>query len=175
MNVDKKTVSCTPQTHIVLPPIAKEGSIYVIPQYAEVLLTCCIPEGMLATSTALDECLQKAYRDLLPEEYKTQGASYATQRESYAKLPMQKFAPKIMQLRVNKSFPAWRVISERGHLIDMPVLQQTRELQREILEQEGFTIVEKGNNQMAVENYKEHLFDFDNLQITVRTCQSCQF
>ena len=68
----------------------------------------------------------------------------------------------------SNSLPYWRIISERGTLIESRLC--SREYQRMKLEEEGVKVVQRGNNNNSfrVDNYKSYLFDFEKLEIIRR-------
>ena len=128
--------------YVVLPPMEEEGLARVIPKYALVLLACAIPEGYLITEKALLDCLKKAYN---VEVVNVQNHFYQWE-----------------VLKLHYSFPFWRVVSERGHLIG------AKETQKSMLEKEGFSITEHSvNDQYVVDDYKSHLVDITDFEITV--------
>lgn len=65
---------------------------------------------------------------------------------------------------VRKEYPYWRVVSARGFLQEDRFLCSISE-QRELLEQEGHTIISggAGGKSLRVENYKDFLFDFSKI------------
>jgi len=63
-----------------------------------------------------------------------------------------------------EGIPIWREVSTRGMLSD--TRRMSREMQKELLEADGLTIVPCGTNQasLKVEGYKELLYDFKNME-----------
>ena len=130
---------------VILPPVADDGIYYYIPQYAYFLLVSEIPCGMIATYDSIRECLCKAYN--------LQNADIKSDMNSY-------------QLHSVKAFPYWRVVSQRGHLLDM--IYSSKESQKELLEAEHLEIKSEENRECySVVDYKKYLFSFDNLNISV--------
>ncbi len=144
-----ETIQNVPEEHsrkcLVLPPVDDNGIFYEIPQYAYFLLVCEIPCGRIATYDSIKECLRKAYN--LPNgEIKNDWNSY--------------------QLHEAKAFPYWRVISERGHLLEMTYTY--KEKQQELLGKENVRVKKREDMDCyEVVDYKKYLFSFDNLNITV--------
>ena len=69
---------------------------------------------------------------------------------------------KIFECYSEYEIPFWRMVSERGFLID--TMNCSKDRQEKLLREESFKIVEGGasNRSLRVENYKEYLFDFEN-------------
>ena len=65
---------------------------------------------------------------------------------------------------LTKSYPFWRVVSETGTLT-LTTRFYSRDVQREMLEQEGFEIYECGAKgaSLRVKNFKDYLFDLNTL------------
>lgn len=130
---------------IILPPVADDGIYYYIPQYAYFLLVSEIPCGMIATYDSIRDCLCKAYN--------LQNADIKSDMNSY-------------QLHSEKAFPYWRVVSQRGHLLDM--IYSSKESQKQLLEAEHLEIKEEETREAySVVDYKKYLFSFENLNISV--------
>lgn len=133
----------TYRKQVVLPALVKTLGRYQYPYHAVVMLICEIPAGQVATERALMECLAKAY-----------GKS-GLEIERYL------LATRDM---LDKKYPYWRVVSQRGHLQSAC----GKDTQRARLEAEGHAIIQPDPDEDAyiVENYKEHLFDFSSLVLT---------
>ncbi len=130
---------------VVLPPVDDDGIYYQIPQHAYYLLVSEIPCGMIATYDSIKECLQKAYH--------LQGAEIKSDLNSF-------------QMHQDKSFPYWRVVSQKGHLLDM--IYSSKDSQRDLLLAEHLEIKEDEKcNRYVIVDYKKHLFHFEHLHITV--------
>ena len=106
------------KTYLVLPPVEKMGLEYAIPQYAYFLLISEIPQGMLCTDDSVMSCLRAAYGSNTLE--------IKPDKNSFS-------------LYLENSFPYWRVVSQRGYLINS--IYSSKEKQKELLEKEGFNII----------------------------------
>lgn len=130
--------------HLILPPIEKMGLEYAIPQYAYFLVVSSIPEGMLCSDDDIMSCLRTAYGNN-SLEVKPDNNS--------------------LSLHIENSFPYWRVVSQRGYLINS--IYSSKEKQKELLLKEGFQIIQAQGEGMIVEDYNLYMFDLNELQITV--------
>ena len=130
--------------HLILPPIEKIGLEYAIPQYAYFLLVSAIPEGMICSDDDIMSCLRTAYGNDSLEVKPDKNSS---------------------SLYLENSFPYWRVVSQRGYLINS--IYSSKEKQKEMLTKEGFQINQTQTEGMIVEDYKLYMFDLNELQITV--------
>ena len=71
-----------------------------------------------------------------------------------------------IDLHAYEKFPYWRVISQRGYLID--TIYSSKENQKKHLEKEGHNIQKIGENESyRVMDYKDTHFDMNKLIITV--------
>ena len=130
--------------YLVLPPIEKMGLEYAIPQYAYFLVVSSIPEGMICSDDNIMACLRTTYgNDSL--EVKPDENSFS--------------------LHLENAFPYWRVVSQRGYLINS--IYSSKEKQKTMLKSEGLKINDMHGDGLAVEDYKLHMFDLNELQITV--------
>lgn len=129
--------------HVVLPPLVKTMGQYKYPYLAVLILICEIPAGQIATETALMECLAKAY--------------------GIAGLEIERY-PLATKDILDEKYPSWRIVSQRGHL----QYACGKDFQKTKLEAEGLTIIQPDldKDSYIVENYKEHLFDFNSLSVT---------
>lgn len=137
MEISKKKYVC-------LPPLKTNPVECYYPYEAYVSLICEIPYGKLATIDALIACLEKAFN--------VKGVSLER--------PISMIEDKSRGV-----YPHWRVVSERGHLLN----SAGKTSQRILLEEEGH-IVEQPNPEKdayVVKNYKSKLFDFESLFVTV--------
>ena len=130
------------KTSLILPPIEKMGLEYAIPQYAYFLLISAIPQGMLCTDDSVMACLREAYGSNTLE--------IKPNKNSFS-------------LYLENSFPYWRVVSQRGYLINS--IYSSKERQKEMLEREGLKII--AGDGLRIENYKSYIYDLSKLQITV--------
>ena len=130
---------------LVLPTVDDNGIYYQIPYHAYVMLVSEIPKGRIATYDSVKECLRKAY-GLPSGEIKHDLNSF--------------------RLHEKKNFPYWRVVSARGHLLEMTYVYKER--QQELLDEENIKVKQRGDTSCyEVIDYKKYLFSFDNLNITV--------
>lgn len=130
--------------HLILPPIEKMGVEYAIPQYAYFLVVSAIPQGMICSDDDIMSCLRATYgNDNL--EIKPDKNSFS--------------------LYLENAFPYWRVVSQRGYLINN--IYSSKEKQKEMLIAEGFQIRQMQGEGMMVEDYSLYMFDLNELQITV--------
>lgn len=127
---------------LILPPIENMGLEYAIPQYAYFLLISEIPQGMLCTDDSVMSCLRAAYGSNTLE--------IKPNKNSFS-------------LYLENLFPYWRVVSQRGYLINS--IYSSKERQKEMLEREGLKIIT--GDGLKVENYKSYIYDLSKLQITV--------
>lgn len=130
---------------VILPPIETQGIEYVIPSVAYYNLVSAIPRGMVCTDDELMACLRKAYgMDFL--EIKMDRNSV----ELYSK----------------DSFPFWRVVSQKGYLINS--FYCSKEKQKEKLVGEGIKINKVGENESyRVDEFEYRRFDINNFKVTV--------
>lgn len=131
--------------YVILPPIEIQGIEYAIPSIAYYNLVSAIPRGMVCTDDELMACLRKAYgRDSL--EIKTDRNS--------------------VELYSRDSFPFWRVVSQRGYLINS--FYCSKERQKELLEAENIKINKTGENESyRVDEFEYCRFDINNFKISV--------
>ena len=134
--------------YVVLEPMQKPLHSVKAPCYpysAYCALVCEIPYGMIATDTDIMACLGKVYGidGLEVEDVHTESRD-----------------------KNNAIYPYWRIVSERGHL-----LNSTNKGHRKLLVDEGFEIYEPNPDcdSYAVRDYTKKKFDFSSLNISVRT------
>ena len=126
--------------YVVLPEMKRLGEF---PYHAYCMLVSEIPFGMIATDVSIVKCLEHAYGCSGEEEHFLLAAF----------------------MEQEKVFPYWRVVSERGHLLRYP----NKEEQKERLTLEGLKVLQpkKNRNIHIIDQYKQHLFDFSKLNISV--------
>ena len=130
--------------HLILPPIEKMGLEYAIPQYAYFLLVSAIPEGMICSDDDIMSCMRAAYGN--------NNLEIKPDKNSFS-------------LYLENSFPYWRVVSQRGYLVNS--IYSSKEKQKEMLIKEGFRLKQTNNEGIMVEDYNLYMFDLNELQITV--------
>lgn len=133
--------------HLILPPYSDRCEERYNVYFAMCQLICEIPYGMVAVEKELYSLLESVY-----------GIS---QSELITPLSDR-------DAKLGKKYPFWRLLSDRGHLIDLKVLQS------EMLAMEGHTVLQPKPNEdrFIVENYKEKLYNFDNLDIYIMDFKS---
>lgn len=131
--------------YIVIPPLEKESFEYVIPGIAYYNIVSAIPRGMVCPYEDIMDCLNKAYgKD-----------SLRVKRDRNA-----------VELYVNESFPYWRVVSQRGYLIDN--IYCSSDSQKEKLEADGIKVNQMGEkHSYRVDDFKHCRFDMNCFKITV--------
>ena len=131
--------------YLTVPPLEKESFEYVIPAIAYYNLVSAIPRGMVCSYDDIMTCLNKAYgKD-----------SLEIQRDRNA-----------VELYVNESFPYWRVVSQRGYLIDN--IYCSSESQKEKLETDGIKVNQIGEkHSYRVDDFEHCRFDVSICRITV--------
>lgn len=131
--------------YVVLPPLVKEGLQYAIPELSYYLLVSAIPEGMVCTD---DEIMQ-----LLRQTYGSPSLEIKTNLNSAA-------------LYGNDGFPFWRVVSQRGYLINS--IYCSKERQREKLLSEGVKVEpSESNDSYRVSEFKYCRFHIDRFIVSV--------
>ena len=131
--------------YVMIPPVEKESFVYVIPALAYYTLVSAIPGGMVCTDDELMSCLRKAY-----------GMDSLEIRRDYNSVEMY----------ANDSFPYWRVVSQRGYLINS--IYSSKENQKRKLEAEGIRICKVGENESyRVDEFEYCHFDVNHFAITV--------
>lgn len=132
--------------YVVLPPIETQGLTYAIPSLAYYNLVATIPRGMVCTDDDLIAGLRKAYgMDSLEVKHDLDS----------------------VELYSNNSFPYWRVVSQRGYLINSFYCSKDR--QKALLEEEGVRINKIGENESyRVDEFEYRRFDISNVKITLR-------
>lgn len=126
--------------YIVLPPIESNGIKYTIPSLAYYHIVSSIPRGMVCVGEELKSCLKQAYGSDSLEIDLNQND---------------------VELYGYNKFPFWRVVSQRGYLLDSN--NCSKERQRELLLNDGVRITQE----YRVEDFKYRRFDTKNLQITI--------
>ncbi len=131
---------------VILPPIETQGiDEYVIPSIAYYNLVAAIPRGMVCTDDELMSCLRKAYG--------VGSIEIKTDRNS-------------VELYADDCFPFWRVVSQKGYLINS--FYCSKEKQKEKLEGEGIKINRIGENESyRVDEFEYRRFNVSNFRITV--------
>ncbi len=109
-------------------------------EYVEAL--CLVPAGWITRADDIERYLAK---------------KYGVERVSIDHGP----------IAFSEDIPFWREVSTRGMLQDVR-FRCDKQTQQRKLEQEGLTIVPCGayNKSLKVENYKDHLFDFNTVDET---------
>ena len=131
--------------NIVLPPIEKQGLDYVIPMLAYYTIVSGIPRGMVCSRNQITKCIRKAYANDSLELGKDLNS---------------------IEIYANLSFPFWRVVSQRGFLIDN--FYHSKEYQRTMLESEGIkTVNSDKNNSIRIVDFESRRFDTNNFNVTV--------
>lgn len=131
--------------YVILPPIETQGIEYAIPSLAYYSLVAAIPRGMVCTDDELMSCLRKAYG--------MDSLEIKTDRNS-------------VEIYGNYSFPFWRVVSQKGYLINS--FYCSKEKQKEKLEEEGTKIKKIGENESyRVDEFEYRRFDINNFKIIV--------
>jgi len=128
---------------VILPSM---GGKKEYPYFAYCLLLCEVPIGKVTRHEDIITCLGKAY------------GIYGLKVED---------SITFTQDIINKAYPYWRKVSERGFLINSNYI--SRDFQMEMLESEGVEIesCRCDAKSYRVINPKDVLFNFDNLNITV--------
>lgn len=135
--------------YVVLEPMKKPVDSVLAPCYpysAYCALICEIPYGMIATDKDLMDCLGKAYGiDGLEVE-----DVWSESRD-----------------KSNAIYPYWRIVSERGHLLN----SKGKEDPNNPLRKEGHEIYQPSpeRDSYVVRDYSNKKFDFSCLNISVRT------
>lgn len=131
--------------YIVLPPIELKGITYAIPAFAYYLIVSAIPRGMVCTSDDILSCLRKAYgNDNLEIKPDENG----------------------VMMHADKAFPYWRVVSQRGYLINS--FYCSKEWQMNLLKEEGVTVSQVGENESyRVDEFEYRHFPIERVKITV--------
>lgn len=149
----KKLMSCFKNMTIYEPPIQDAGDddIILMPlEYGKipismyVQLVTKVPKGKITRWKDIFEYLSKLYGKEISE------------------IPRKVFP---LVDSDNNFLPYWRIVSSTGTLSDG--LGGSRETQRKSLMKEGLSILQRGNmvGSYRVENYKEHMFQFDTLKV----------
>lgn len=103
--------------HLILPPIGKRGLNHAIPEYAYFLVVSAIPEGMICSDDDIMSCLRAAYGNSKLE--------IKPDKNSFS-------------LYLENSFPYWRVVSQRGYLINS--IYSSKEKQKKCLLKKDFDL-----------------------------------
>lgn len=132
--------------YVCLPPLVRSQFENYYPYTAYLALVCEIPYGQIATITSI--------ADTLAEVYEAEG------------LHLERLITHIED-KLRGVYPYWRVVSERGHLLE----SAGKSTQQEYLEQEGHIIVQPNPDYDAyiVKDYQDKIFDFSNLHFTIAT------
>ncbi len=130
---------------IILPKIEKQGMSYVIPRHAYYLIVSAIPKGMVCTSDEVINCLRNAYG--------SETLEFGRDLNS-------------VKIYADHCFPFWRVVSDRGYLIND--FYSSKEYQKKCLEAEGVKIIKsKSNDSYRVDEFEHRRFDTNNFNVTV--------
>lgn len=131
------------QKHVVLPPIIKDLVATYIPWHAYVMLICEVPAGKVASIRDIMKCLAEAY-----------GAEFPLERPRWDS-----------EMRQTESYPYWRVVSERGHVLYSNKVDITLAK----LQAEGIEIHEPNPeiDSVLIQDFKEKKFDFSCLKVSV--------
>lgn len=131
---------------VILPPIETQGiDELVIPSIAYYSIVSAIPRGMVCTGDDLMSCLRKSYG--------VGAIELKTDRNS-------------VELYSNDRFPFWRVVSQKGYLINS--FYCSKERQKDKLEGEGVKINKVGENESyRVEEFDYRRFNTNYFKITV--------
>lgn len=131
--------------YIIVPPLEKENLEYVIPSIAYYNLVSAIPKEMVCTYEDIINCLRKAYG--------IDSLELSRDRN-------------IVELYINDSFPYWRVVSQRGYLIDN--IYCSRETHKDKLEADGIKVIQVcGKDSFRVDEFEHYRFDVNCFKITV--------
>ena len=131
--------------YVTLPPVEKESFKYVIPTIAYYTLVSAIPRGMVCTDDELMACLRNAY-----------GIDSLEIKRDYNSIVMY----------ADNCFPYWRVVSQRGYLINS--FYSSKESQKTKLEAEDVNIVSVGENESyRIDEFEYRRFDVNLFKITV--------
>ena len=131
--------------YVIVPPVEEESFEYVIPSIAYYNLVSSIPKGMVCPYEDIMDCLNKAYGK---DSLKIKGDRNT------------------VEFYVNESFPYWRVVSQRGYLIDN--IYCSRDTQKEKLEAEGVKVDQIGEKySYRVNEFANRRFDVNCFKITV--------
>ena len=135
-----------PETkYIILPKIEKQGLSYVMPRHSYYLIVSAIPKGMVCTSDEIMKSLRDAYGSGTLE--------FGRDLNS-------------VKIYADHCFPFWRVVSERGYLIND--FYCSKEYQKKYLESEGIIITKsKNNDSYRVDDFENRRFDIARLNISV--------
>ena len=136
-----------PESRIELTEDGRERSVEIIPAKPSLLvsmdeylnLLCMVPAGKVTRAVDIEAHLAKLH-----------GVDRVTVDQSL--------------IGYRPDVPFWRELSTRGMLQDDP-FHCPKAQQQKKLEEEGLTIVPCGayNKSLKVDNYRDHLFDFDTL------------
>ena len=136
-----------PENRIELTEDGRERSVEIIPAKPSLLvsmdeylnLLCMVPAGKVTRAVDIEAYLAKLH-----------GVERVTVEQSV--------------IGYRPDIPFWRELSTRGMLQDDP-FHCPKAQQQKKLEEEGLTIVPCGayNKSLKVDNYRDHLFDFDIL------------
>ncbi len=131
---------------VILPSVETQGlKELVIPSIAYYSIVSAIPRGTVCTGDDLMSCLRKSY-GVGPIEIKTDRNSTS--------------------LYADDRFPFWRVVSQKGYLINS--FYCSKERQKVKLEEEGIKINKVGENESyRVDEFDYRRFNINNFKITV--------
>ena len=133
------------QKHIVLPAVIRnEITGGEFPWHAYVMLVCEIPAGKVASIEDIMKCLTEAY-----------GMEFPLERSAAEQ-----------NLRSTDSYPYWRVVSQRGHIL----YSNKGDSDLAKLESEGVEVLEPNPelDSKIVKDFKEKRFTFSGLKISVQ-------
>ena len=130
---------------LILPPIKINPCQRLVPWLAYYMIISEVPKGKVVIKDDVQALMENVY-----------GGPFEFEPDSNR-----------ISLCWNHSFPYWRMISTRGYLINIKHIMDKFQ-QKELLEGDGLIIKKVGKNESyLVENYKEHLFDLNQLCVTV--------
>ena len=134
--------------YVIVEPMKIPSTSLIEPCYpysAYCALVCEIPCGMIATDVDILRCLGRVY--------------------GIEGLRVERVRTKQTEIR-DEIYPNWRVVSERGHLLNC----NDKETQKKLLEEEGLEVYEPNPDvdSYVVRNYANKKFDFSTLNISIR-------
>ena len=130
---------------LILPPIKINPCQRLVPWSAYYMIMSEVPKGKVVIEDDVTALMEKVY-----------GGAFQFEADNNR-----------VSLFSSHAFPYWRMISKKGHLINIRCVMDKLQ-QKELLEGDGLVIKKIGKNESyVVENYKERLFDLNQFCITV--------
>lgn len=130
---------------LILPPIKINPCQRLVPWSAYYMIMSEVPKGKVVIEDDVTALMEKLY-----------GGAFEFEADNNR-----------VSLFSSHAFPYWRMISKKGHLINIRCVMDKLQ-QKELLEGDGLVIKKIGESESyIVENYKERLFDLNQLCITV--------